>query len=69
MFYSFLTSKGVMADSLFNNETHHILVSIAKKSLNSMKMYITYITNCIDSYFQRMASEPSLRHIIHWRKQ
>ena len=62
--YTFLNSKGILADILYNNETHRILASIAKKSHESMKLYIAYITSSIDSYFQKMASEKSIARSI-----
>lgn len=64
MLYSFLNSKGVLADILYNNETHRVLASIAKKSHASMKLYIAYVTNNIDTYFQQMASEKSIAKSI-----
>ena len=62
--YTFLNSKGILADILYNNETHRILASIAKKSHASMKLHIAYITSNIDSYFQKMASEKSIARSI-----
>lgn len=60
MLYSFLAGKGVLADKLYNNETYHILVSTAKKSLNSMEMYIKYITSLAEDYFKQAASDKSV---------
>lgn len=64
MLYSFLNSKGIHADILYNNEAYHVLYHIAKKSYESMKLYIDYITGTIDAYFAQMASERSIAKSI-----
>ena len=58
--YTFLKSKGILANKLFHNDSYHILSNIARKSVLEMNLYLQYMIKTIEIYLESSLSEKSL---------
>lgn len=60
--YTFLKSKGILANKLFHDDSYHTLSNIARKSIRDMELYLQYMLKTIELYLESSLSETSIAH-------
>lgn len=58
--YSFLRTKGILANKLFHDDTYHILSENAPNSVFDMKLYLHYIIYITQDYLEKTTSDKSI---------
>lgn len=58
--YSFLRTKGILANKLFHDDTYHILSENAPNSVFDMKLYLHYIIHMTQDYLEKTTSDKSI---------
>lgn len=58
--YTYLKSKEILPNKLFQSNNYHVLSHVACKSVEEMKLYLKYVINTANDYLEASTSEQSV---------